>query len=488
MADDVYDVAVIGAGIGGLAAAALLARRGVKVAVFEARRIGGNCASWRRSVVHDGRTLSFVFDSGVQDISGLGPKGALRHLLQALGLSEAIGWRRVVHRYWRDGVQIEGAKTAEGFIANLIRAFPAEATGIQAFFGEMAAVVADLYADVETTGGVPMPPSPAALLGWPETHPAAFRWLTRPFAEMLDAYLRDGTLKRLLATVSEYITDRPEALAVADMAPLYAYYFDGGYYPTGGAGRLGETLAGAVRAHGGRIFVNAEVEGLQIEDGAVGGVRLTNGQTFRTRIVVADGDIVRMLTELADPALLPADYAGNLAAMARGPSAVLVSLGLSRVPDLPARTFVCCDGLEFGVGNPVVVDAGAATPGAAALTLLHVLPAESAAPFRIRDETYAARKAAHAERLISAVEASVFPGLRSCIVYREIAAAATFATCTGAVGGHIYGAARGGWRPALRSPIPGLLLVGAGTETGAGIEAVVVSALRAVDAILSRRE
>ena len=89
MGEDRYHVIVIGAGIGGLSAAALLAARGYKVLVLEAHYLpGGNCASWQRGISINGKKHTFVFDSGVQDISGLGIKGPLRNLLDQIGAAE----------------------------------------------------------------------------------------------------------------------------------------------------------------------------------------------------------------------------------------------------------------------------------------------------------------------------------------------------------------------------------------------------------------
>ncbi len=81
-----HHVIVVGAGIGGLSAGALLATRGFKVLVVEAHdRPGGYCSSWNRRVRRNGETLTYRFDAGVQDISGLGTRGPLRHLLRNCG-------------------------------------------------------------------------------------------------------------------------------------------------------------------------------------------------------------------------------------------------------------------------------------------------------------------------------------------------------------------------------------------------------------------
>jgi all-trans-retinol 13,14-reductase len=481
---DRHQVIVVGAGIGGLTAGALLARRGVKVLLVESHnRPGGFCSCWTRISATGGK---FRFDAGVQDFSGLSEHGPIRHLLRAVDAEQRIEWRRVRHLYKKDGLAFEVPDDAAGMIAALGTLFPAERIGIAAFFHDMEAVYRELYADIGLTGGVPAPPATIeGMLIWPSSHPYASRWMKQPFAEMLDTFLADPGLKDLLTTVAEYITDRPETLSVLDMAPLFGYYFDGGAYPVGGSQRLADLLSDVITEHGGKVLLHTRIKRILVENGRVTGVETAIGKVHRAPIVIANGDVVSMLTDLAGESHLSPRYLEKLRAMRRGPSAILVSLGLDRVPDLPVRIFVRQDGLAFGIGNPSAVDPTLAPPGCAALTLLYLLSDEAAPAWRRKDTDYRDDKDRIADRLIAAAEASVLPGLQSSIIHREVASPPTFTLFAKTRNGNIYGAARDQWHPGIKSPVPGLLLVGAGTSTGPGIEAVVVSGTTAANLVRS---
>jgi phytoene dehydrogenase-like protein len=137
-ADPNVDVAVIGAGIGGLTAAALLAQRGLKVAVFDQHFVpGGFCTSWERGVHRDGKRLRFVFDAGVHDISGQGLVGPVRNVLRQLNVEDRLDCRRMTHKYVCDDLRIGVPLSAGGYAALLSDPFPTERSGLQAFFHEM---------------------------------------------------------------------------------------------------------------------------------------------------------------------------------------------------------------------------------------------------------------------------------------------------------------------------------------------------------------
>ena len=71
---------VIGGGIAGLTAAALLAHDGVAVTLFEAHRQAGGCAgTFRRG--------PWIFDVGATQVAGLEPGGSHARVLQHLGLA-----------------------------------------------------------------------------------------------------------------------------------------------------------------------------------------------------------------------------------------------------------------------------------------------------------------------------------------------------------------------------------------------------------------
>ncbi|KAJ1638138.1 hypothetical protein T492DRAFT_242539 [Pavlovales sp. CCMP2436] len=86
--EDEVDIAIIGAGLGGLAAAAVLTQRyGKKVGVFEAHyAVGG--------VAHAFESGGYTFDAGPTIVLGCSspPYSPLRQVLNAAGVADAIDW------------------------------------------------------------------------------------------------------------------------------------------------------------------------------------------------------------------------------------------------------------------------------------------------------------------------------------------------------------------------------------------------------------
>lgn len=480
-----HDVIVVGAGIGGLTAGALLARRGLKVLVLDQqRRAGGYCTSWERTVSANGRKLRYTFDAGVHDISGLGPRGPVRSLLRQLGIEGRLNWHRMGHEYVLPGLRLKVPHRVDEFVALLGRHFPAERENLTAFFLEMEAVYRELYADVERTGGVPCPlRTPEEMLAYPRRCPRAFRWMDVPFVAMLDAYFSDPRLKQILTMLTAYLRDDPGTLTVGEMAPVYGYYFDGGYYPAGGAGSFAEALADVVRECGSRVRLGTLVHRILVEKGRATGVELAGGAVHRARAVISNADVRRTFLELVGREHLPADFVRRIEALRPSTSAFAVFLGVDFVPDTePITMFLSDDGEGLGLFVPSRVDPTLAPPGHSCVTLLRFVPQPEAATWDREAPAYAERKRRYGDELLALAE-RVLPGLRDHIVFREEASPATFARYARTTDGAIYGLAAGRWRPPSKAPIEGLYLAGAGVFPGAGVEAVVISGTLAADAV-----
>ena len=128
-----YDAVVIGAGNGGLTAAATLAKKGVRVLLLERHNIPGGCAtSFCR-----GR---FEFETALHQLSGLGVKanpGSLRQALEAIDVLDKVEFvvsDELYRTVLPGGRDITLKADKKQIIRELQRQFPHENDKIEEFF------------------------------------------------------------------------------------------------------------------------------------------------------------------------------------------------------------------------------------------------------------------------------------------------------------------------------------------------------------------
>ncbi|CCD88342.1 fragment of putative phytoene dehydrogenase and related proteins; membrane protein (part 1) [Bradyrhizobium sp. ORS 285] len=304
------DVAVIGAGIGGLTAAALLAEAGLKVKVFDHHVVpGGFCHSYLRKAHHDNKPVLYRFDAGPHDFSGVWPGGPVESVLRRLGVADRVQWKRVTHSYHLAGRRIDVPEDWRAYVRQLCEMFPASADGLVKLFDTIHAIFESMYATGHGRSGIPgMPATIEEMLAFPRKHPHAFRWMNRPFDELVAAHVSDPALIAMLNALTGYLGDGSEKLSCAQMVPIFGYYFKGGFYPVGGSGHLADVLADAITSRGGEVQLKSKVTRILVEQGRATGVALGNGRTIRAQAVVSNADLGRTFTELLAPDDLPAAF------------------------------------------------------------------------------------------------------------------------------------------------------------------------------------
>jgi phytoene dehydrogenase-like protein len=309
---------------------------------------------------------------------------------------------------------------------------------------------------------------------------------------MLDTYFTDARLKEILCTLTGYLSDVPKALRAFSMAPIFGYYFDGGYYPKGGSQSLADALVSAIRNNGGTVLLNNRVHRILVKDGAAYGIsvestppRRPRTEVYKAGIVISNADVKQTFLHLTEPGSLPADYLKRVQDIEPSTSAFMVFLSLDYDPRLaPLTSYTPNSGPGIGIAIPSKLDSGLAAPGGSAMTILTLIPNSEAKQWNREAPDYGSRKEKFMEQLIDTA-AQLLPDLRSHILYKEAATPATFLRYTSSYQGAIYGPKLGQTLP-FKSPIRNLYLVGSGTFPGAGVEAVVISALIAANDILPR--
>ncbi|NAZ24315.1 MAG: FAD-dependent oxidoreductase [Thermofilum sp.] len=473
-AENEYDVIIVGSGIGGLTCGALLAKRGYKVLVLEQHYlVGGYCSSFYRK--------KFIFNTGVESVSGLWERGPVTYLLRELGLRQEDFFVRNTERHIYKGEVFDIPHTLEDFVRLLQERFPEERESIFAFFEDARKAYEECYRDTEPYG-VPLPAelivkvfSEKKLLDYPREHPHFYDWMNKTFRQKLDEYFRNEDLKTLLSALIGYLGTSPEkAQASSALTACIGYYLHGGYFTKGGAQRFANTLKNIIENNGGKVLVSHRVEKILVENGRVSGVR-ARGKVYRSPIVVANANAKTIFLELVGEENLDKEFVDYIRSLKMSPSAFMVFLGvdmdLSNYPSLIKN-------LDEGFG--IIINSNAdpslAPKGMASVTLI-TLANYYDFPERGTRE-YLEKKKEMAEALVSKAE-KVIPGLSKHIVLLDAATPKTFEYYTLMPEGAIYAFDQsiGVKRPYFKTPVEGLYLASASTFPGVGIEAVVISGI-----------
>ena len=495
-----FDAVVIGSGMGGLTTAALLA-------CAEAKRVLVLERHWRAGgFTHTfSRPGGYRWDVGVHYVGADLVRPGMGRDVFRVATGGDIAWTRMPEPFERlvfPGFEHELHGGGAGrFADDLARAFPAEASGIRAYLGDVrrAASAMTVLGMRGTT------PRPAAAIAR-ALFAGRLRLARRTTGEVLAARFRDERLRAILGARWGDHGLPPARSAFFSHAVITGHYLDGGYYPEGSAARIAEGAQRVIEAAGGAVRVRAEVETILVERGRAVGVRLAGGEQIRARVVVSDAGARATFLKLLPPEV-PIPFRDALRGAERGMAHVSLYVGLSASPErlgVRGENFWIHDALDQDelwarrggvirgdVSHVYLSFPSMKDPGMRAHTAEIVTAVRAAdfapwagAEWRRRGPEYEAVKERIADAMLELVERRL-PGFRALVAYRELSTPLSTEKFTGHPAGEIYGIP---WTPARldmdflqpRTPVAGLFLTGADAlflgVTGAAMSGLMTAA------------
>lgn len=512
------DVAIIGGGHNGLTAACYLAAAGHSVVVLEKNaRVGGAALTeeflpgFRNSVAS--YTVSLLNPSVIADLD------LYRHGLKIIERPAANFWPIDATRGVLLGYGTEARRRAIAEIS------PADADALPRYDADLecaANVLRKLVLETPPNAGDGIVAVLRALL---MSRPFAVLPLaekrlvtdlaTRSADEFLASYFRSDIVKGMFAfdgIVGAYAS--PKSPGTAYVLLHHCFGSVNGKpgvwgHAVGGMGAITEAMAAVARERGVRIWTEAAVTSLVVENGRAVGVNLSGGETVRSRAVAVAIPPKLLFRDLVPEGAVSEDLRRRFLAISSGSGTFRMNVALSELPDFTCRPGTAQQ-LHYGAGIiigasvedldrayldartlgwsrapiiemliPSTIDPTLAPPGqhVASLFVQHVAPHLPDG----RSWSNPAEKEAFADVVIETVTRHA-PNFGRSVIGRQVLSPLDLEHRFGLIDGDIFHGQLGpgqlfSLRPVLghanyRLPVPGLYLCGSGAHPGGGVTGV----------------
>ncbi len=496
---DHYDVVVVGAGIGGLTAAALLAKKGIKLLVIDQHYIpGGCCTCIRRNDI--------TFDVGAAVFFGCGEGGMTPHRYVMNSLEQKIDLiqHQAIYRIHMNGKTVTFWRDMDRFLDELIDMFPHQREQIKALYKEME----DFYVKRIMTQEMVIP---VTEIPWKEQLKSIYKdpvsmvlvvlQLFKSAEDLLKKHISDPDLIAFYDYLMSFFTccNVDEAPAIIATSMFIDSHKNGACYAQGSPQMLPNKLEKTIEENGGQMLYRHLVDEVLIENGRAYGVRLSDGREIMATNVIANATVWNLYGKLVKPRHINPKRMEWAQKFEPTTDLFLLYLGVKAeaIPEDAQPVELLIDNIHdfqgdnFGIFIPSLEDPTLAPPGMHSMTVMAASRTETE-PNRFgpyQSEEYYRRKQEEAEIVIDKLEKMYFTNLKKNIISIEAATPASLERFTlknwGNIGGPKLSMKQFFMRrPKAQSDWKNLFLCGDSTSMGEGVISTTSSGVGAANMVL----
>lgn len=318
-----YDVIVIGAGNGGLAAAAFTAKNGLKTLIADKHNIpGGSATSFVR-----GR---FEFETSLHELAAVGTDenpGPIRKLLESLGAE--VEWRTDMEGTFRlvvpeEGIDADMPCGIENFCKKMEELVPGSGDSTKQVFelGMLATEVRNYLMSPEYDPQV-----------FDEKYEDFYRMAGHTIHEVLDSLGMPLKAQHILSSYWCYLgapEDQMDFLTYSTMLLSYVVY--GAGQPKLRSHEISLALEKSIRDHGGQIWYNTEINRILVKDGKACGV-VIDGREYYADYIVSSAYPDKVYGSMIDGAEVPERAVKLVNSREHALSFVTVYLGMNKTAE-----------------------------------------------------------------------------------------------------------------------------------------------------------
>lgn len=308
---EIFDVVIVGSGLGGLECALILAKEGYKVCVLEKnRQFGGNLQTYVRD--------KCIFDTGVHYIGGLEKGQNLYQIFKYLGIMDKLKLRKLDEDCF-DIVTFEGdpqkypyAQGYNKFYEKLVEKFPEENEAIKKY--------CDKLQDIST-------------------HFPLFN-LNEGTSTMIQSDALETNAKDYIASLTDNLTLRnvlggtnPLYAGDPDKTPLYVHalvvhsYIQSAWKCIDGGSQIERLLTKAIRALGGIVRNYSEVKQFIFEEENIRYAELSTGERIEGKNFISNAHPAQTL-DMIEPGKIRKAYRSRITSLENTISVFILNIVL----------------------------------------------------------------------------------------------------------------------------------------------------------------